>query len=775
MKKWIAAFLAAVMLLPAGPVLAQNDDIPFTGLGERFTVQKISREDAELYQSGIQDAEGFIQRMGITRTEFLETFSVSPFSEGLAAVYVRDIEKAGYINQDGEWAIEPKFDFVSNFENGLAIVTYHGRELIIDSKGNFVYRIPEGFYASGFDGGVTALLGNSVEEGDNLIFLDSSLQETYRARVEFNFYYMLYNQFSDELFSIIEINKDTGAVNQRFVDKAGETVVAAPEGSIFNSFRYGYAYGQLGNNDSSLYRMDTTGKIEKTKLTIDQIYDYSDKSPYLFVQTDTEFLVYDYITLEPLFTVPSGMARLGAPGTGWITFVELDEEGSFTDTCYFVTDKEYQAEDKPMVKTSFPAIDFQEIYDTVALKVGDSRIYMNGETTLMDTAAFIQDERTFIPVRALAEKLGYSVLYDDETKTVLFFKNDRRITMTLGSTNATVEAPNLETFKKDTYTVIMDVAPFIVNDRTVIPARYFGELAGYTVNYLGELVIITDDAGVDFDTLSKAVNASFIAPDMAPAEYPRVDGSTATLPLSYALAERMLGITNAEDFISHTKTTNAYKRLINKEVDMLVTGTPVQSILDLAKESGVEFEVYNLAKEGFVFLLNADNPVDNLTEAQIQDIYQGKITNWKDAGGEDAEIVAYQRNKGAGSQNLMESLVMRDKSMMEAKTEKTIDAMSGIVDVIADYDNTKYSIGYSVYYYFTEMYNKETVKLPAVNGVKPTPETISSGEYPYTLDYCIVIRKDEPADSSARKLIAFLQSEEGKQLVTNAGFINTAQ
>lgn len=772
MKKWIAALLAAVMLLPAGPALAQDGSYPFEGLGERFFVQEISRETADLYAAGLYVSDAFFQSTGLAPAEFLETFQVSPFQEDLARVYVRDIEKFGFIGRDGVWAIRPQFDLASDFENGLSVVTYHGREMIIDSSGNFVYEIPEGFHASDFHNGVTALLGTGIEDGDNLIFLDSSLQETYRTQIDFNFYYMLYNQFSDGLFSIIDINPDTGAVNQRFIDKTGQTKVTVPEGSIFHGFRYGFAYGQF-DGDPALYRLDTKGNVEKTAFTQDQIGDFSGSAPYLSVLSETGTAICDYATLETLLAAPANITHFGLPQPGLLLFAELDEEGGFTDTCYLVTDTAFQPEDRPMPETSFQAIDFPEAYTVAALKAGDNRLYVNGETTLMDTPALIQEDRIFVPARFLAEKLGYWVVYDEETREITFQNSDRRIRMTVGSTEVDVEAVNLEAMRRESRTVTMDAAPYICNDRTMIPARYLAELTGYPTAFADNMVIMTNRPNPVYGELSAEISAAYPQPVMTLDEYPQIDGSTATLPLSYALAERMLGITNAQDFISHTKTTNSYKRLINKEVDMLITGTPVQSILDMAQEAGIEFEVYNFAKEGFVFLLNAENPVNNLTEAQIQDIYQGKLTNWKDAGGEDAEIIAYQRNEGAGSQNLMKSLVMRDKPMMDAKTEKTIDAMSGIVDVVADYDNAKNSIGYSVYYYFTEMHNKDTVKLPAVNGVAPTQETIASGAYPYTLDYCAVIRKDEPAGSPARQLIAFLQSAAGKQLIQDTGFIAT--
>ena len=63
--------------------------------------------------------------------------------------------------------------------------------------------------------------------------------------------------------------------------------------------------------------------------------------------------------------------------------------------------------------------------------------------------------------------------------------------------------------------------------------------------------------------------------------------------------------------------------------------------------------------DGFVFLVNKENKVDSLTLEQIQKIYTGEITNWSNVGGENEEIVAYQREANSGSQNLMEKMVMQ--------------------------------------------------------------------------------------------------------------------
>ena len=128
-------------------------------------------------------------------------------------------------------------------------------------------------------------------------------------------------------------------------------------------------------------------------------------------------------------------------------------------------------------------------------------------------------------------------------------------------------------------------------------------------------------------------------------------------------------------------------------MDLIVVTEPSEEELELAAENGVELEVIPVVKEGFVFYVNASNPVDNLTQEQVQSIYSGEITNWKDVGGNDEEIVPYQRPVNSGSQTGMLSLVMKDKTLMEPKKENLLQTMAQIINYVSSYDNGKDSIG----------------------------------------------------------------------------------
>lgn len=259
--------------------------------------------------------------------------------------------------------------------------------------------------------------------------------------------------------------------------------------------------------------------------------------------------------------------------------------------------------------------------------------------------------------------------------------------------------------------------------------------------------------------------------------YPKVDASLATQPLTNAFIKNFVGEDVDVNKLDYTNTHPGYVRLINDEVDLIVVTEPSKEELELAKQKGVELEVIPVVKEGFVFYVNSNNKVDSLTKDQIQGIYSGEITNWKEVGGEDMEIKPFQRPTNSGSQTGMLSLVMKDKKLMDPLKENLVDTMAQIINFVSSYENGKNSIGYSYYYYATTMYegiDKEiasNIKLIGIDGVKPNAKTIQNGSYPYTTAYYIVINKADDENSPSRKLANLMLSKRGQQVAKNAGYV----
>jgi len=260
--------------------------------------------------------------------------------------------------------------------------------------------------------------------------------------------------------------------------------------------------------------------------------------------------------------------------------------------------------------------------------------------------------------------------------------------------------------------------------------------------------------------------------------FPKIDASLATQPLMNAIVKDFTGITELdESVLDYSNTHPGYVKLINDEVDLIVVTEPSEEELALAKEKGVELEVIPVVKEGFVFYVNKNNEVDNLTVEQIQKIYTGEIKNWKEVGGSDAEIIAYQRPVNSGSQTGMLSLVMKGLKLMEAPKEKLVSSMFDIVNLVSNYDNGINAIGYSYYYYATTMFQTidseiaSNVKMLGINGIKPTNDTIKDGSYPFETAYYIVINKADSETDASRILANQLLSERGQKVAEKAGYV----
>lgn len=259
--------------------------------------------------------------------------------------------------------------------------------------------------------------------------------------------------------------------------------------------------------------------------------------------------------------------------------------------------------------------------------------------------------------------------------------------------------------------------------------------------------------------------------------YPKVDASLATQPLTNAFIKNFTGIDVDVTTLGYSNTHPGYIKLIDDEVDLIVVTEPSEDELAYAQSKGVELEIVPVVKEGFVFYVNEKNPVDNLALEEVQKIYSGKITNWSEVGGNDEKIRAFQRNVNSGSQTGMLSLVMKDIPLMEPLTEDRIGSMVDIINIVSSYDNGLNSIGYSYYYYATTMYDDidkdvaDRIKLLGINGVKPNYDTIKDGSYPIQTAYYIVIRKDEPQDSNTRKLRDAMLSARGQDVAKEAGYV----
>ena len=187
---------------------------------------------------------------------------------------------------------------------------------------------------------------------------------------------------------------------------------------------------------------------------------------------------------------------------------------------------------------------------------------------------------------------------------------------------------------------------------------------------------------------------------------------------------------------------------------------------------GFEWEREPFATDAFIFVVNEDNLVDSITIDEAKRIYTGEITNWSELGGNEQEIIPFQRNSDAGSQNLMEKLVMKGTPMMSAPLDYVVTTMGQLMEVVKSYDGSPGAIGYSVYYYAEEMEMARGLKILAIDGIEPNPETIRAGEYPLLNPKYVLIPADAEKDAPNRILFNWLLGDEGQRLVAHEGYVS---
>ena len=244
-------------------------------------------------------------------------------------------------------------------------------------------------------------------------------------------------------------------------------------------------------------------------------------------------------------------------------------------------------------------------------------------------------------------------------------------------------------------------------------------------------------------------------------DIPRIDGAAALLPVYAGFVESIYPedsvIFNGEDYdpssaMRYTNTRGAYKDIVDGNADIIICAQPSDEQLAYAEENGVELEMVPVGSDAFVFIVNSNNPVSDITIGQIQDIYSGNITNWSELGGNNVPIAAMRRNKNSGSETALEKLM-------------------GDTPIVPDYTTLFGSpIGFSFRYYVTGMLGEGGVKILTINGIAPTAETIADGTYPVAGNIYAIYRKGE-TNENVYKAVDFMLSPEGQKIVEESGYI----
>ncbi len=209
----------------------------------------------------------------------------------------------------------------------------------------------------------------------------------------------------------------------------------------------------------------------------------------------------------------------------------------------------------------------------------------------------------------------------------------------------------------------------------------------------------------------------------------------------------------ADSKMQYQNTVRGYQAIVDGTMDILFCAAPSEAQKQYAAEKGVELVYVPVGLEAFVFFVNENNPVDDLTVEQIRGIYAGEYTNWSEVGGANRVINPVTRLSGSGSQSAMDAF-MEDREI----GMKSPFAVTGA------------SIGFSFRYYMDGIVGNEAVKMLSLNGVYPSAENIQNGTYPIIAQFYAIYRADN-TNENIPVLIDWILSEEGQTIIEETGYV----
>ena len=251
-----------------------------------------------------------------------------------------------------------------------------------------------------------------------------------------------------------------------------------------------------------------------------------------------------------------------------------------------------------------------------------------------------------------------------------------------------------------------------------------------------------------------------------------VAGSTTCLPIAEIAAEGFKEETGIDVLVSGLGSSAGIEAVSAGTADIASShryrparaDTPSSSRGLNADEQDLGLTPIVIAHDGIAVIVNDDNPVDNLSTKQLRDIYAGKITNWKEVGGEDLKIQVINRDEASGTREAFRTIVM-DGTPFDRRSA-VLSGTGQVRDVVS---RSRGAIGYISLGFVESLNAKTSVKAVSVNHVEASEKTVASGGYPISRDLYFFV-KGAPSQQ-AQDYIDYVTSEKMDKQIREAGFI----
>ena len=240
-----------------------------------------------------------------------------------------------------------------------------------------------------------------------------------------------------------------------------------------------------------------------------------------------------------------------------------------------------------------------------------------------------------------------------------------------------------------------------------------------------------------------------------------IKGSTTVLPMAQGTLEAYMKYNpGVQMSLSGGGSGEGIKALLDKTTDIASSSREIKKEeIALAQKKGIKPVAHVVAFDAIIPVVHPKNKVSNLSIDQLSQIYQGKITNWKELGGEDLKIVVISRDSSSGTFESWDHFVMK-----KAKVTPRAQMLASNGALVTAVSKNKYAIAYLGIGYINK-----SVKPLQVNGITASMQTATSKEYPFSREL-YMYTNGEPQGQIA-KYIAFVKSPEGQKIVAKEGFV----
>ena len=234
------------------------------------------------------------------------------------------------------------------------------------------------------------------------------------------------------------------------------------------------------------------------------------------------------------------------------------------------------------------------------------------------------------------------------------------------------------------------------------------------------------------------------------------DGSTSMEKVIGALGESFMEANKGTTFTYNpTGSGSGIQAVSEGRCDI---GLSSRALKDDEKAAGLKETI--VALDGIAIIVNPQNPVKDLSLEQIAKIYTGEITNWKDVGGDDGEIVLVGREAGSGTRDGFESIVDVKDS---CKYAQELTATGAVISAV---EANPLAIGYA-----SLSAVGDTVKAVTVGGVECSEETVKDGSYEVQRPFVFVTNKSVTLSEQAQAFVDFATSKDAADLIRTAGAV----